>query len=59
MRVKKGDNVRVHYQGRLTDGTTFDSSVGREPLEYIVGDGLVIPGFEEGVLSWIWEKRKQ
>jgi peptidylprolyl isomerase len=49
--VKAGDTVRVHYQGRLTDGTTFDSSEGREPLEFQVGSGMVIKGFDEGVMG--------
>ena len=47
--VKKGDTVKVHYHGKLTNGTTFDSSEGREPLEFEVGSGMVIPGFDEGV----------
>ena len=47
--VKKGDTVKVHYHGKLTDGTTFDSSEGRDPLEFEVGSGMVIPGFDNGV----------
>ncbi|WP_349773807.1 FKBP-type peptidyl-prolyl cis-trans isomerase [Chitinophaga horti] len=49
--VKSGDTVRVHYHGKLTNGTTFDSSAGREPLEFQVGAGMVIKGFDNGVLE--------
>jgi FKBP-type peptidyl-prolyl cis-trans isomerase 2 len=49
--VKQGDKVKVHYHGRLTDGTTFDSSEGRSPLEFEVGSGAVIPGFDNGVMG--------
>lgn len=49
--VKKGDTVKVHYHGRLTDGSTFDSSEGREPLSFEVGSGMVIAGFDNGVLG--------
>jgi FKBP-type peptidyl-prolyl cis-trans isomerase 2 len=49
--VKSGDTVRVHYHGRLTDGSTFDSSDGRDPLEFEVGGGMVIAGFDNGVIG--------
>ena len=47
--VKNGDTIKIHYKGRLDDGTVFDSSEGREPLEFTVGAGQVIPGFDAGV----------
>lgn len=47
--IKQGDTVRVHYTGKLNDGTVFDSSVGSEPLEFTVGSGQLIPGFEKAV----------
>ena len=47
--AKNGDTVRIHYTGKLQDGSIFDSSSGREPLQFIIGGGQVIPGFEHAV----------
>jgi peptidylprolyl isomerase len=47
--VKKGDRVKVHYKGTLKDGTVFDSSEGREPLAFTMGEGSMIRGFENAV----------
>jgi FKBP-type peptidyl-prolyl cis-trans isomerase 2 len=47
--AKQGDTVHVHYTGRLADGTTFDSSKDRDPLELTLGQGAVIPGFEKAI----------
>ena len=49
--VKQNDTVQVHYTGKLTNGQVFDSSEGREPLEIQLGQGMLIPGFEEGLLD--------
>ena len=56
--AKSGDTVRIHYTGTLDDGSTFDSSAGRDPLEFTLGSGQVIPGFDVGVTGMsIGEKK--
>lgn len=56
--AKAGDLVSVHYTGKLTDGTIFDSSEGREPLQFPLGEGMVIPGFDNGITGMeIGEKK--
>ena len=57
-KVKKGDTVRVHYTGKLTTGETFDSSAGREPLEFEVGAGMMIKGFDDAVIDMIIGDKK-
>jgi peptidylprolyl isomerase len=49
--VKSGDTVQVHYEGKLKSGELFDSSEGREPLEFTVGSGQVINGFDKAVVD--------
>ena len=49
--VKNGDTVKVHYTGKFEDGTVFDSSINRDPLQFTIGEGRVIPGFEEAVVD--------
>lgn len=47
--AKSGDTVSIHYTGRLEDGTVFDTSEDKDPLEFTLGEGKVIPGFEKAV----------
>ena len=49
--AKDGDTVKVHYTGSLEDGTVFDTSLEREPLEFTLGQGQLIPGFEQAVIG--------
>jgi peptidylprolyl isomerase len=51
VQAKPGDTVKIHYTGRLDDGTVFDSSANREPLEFTLNSGQVIPGFDQAVVG--------
>ncbi|MFC2122399.1 peptidylprolyl isomerase [Bacteroidota bacterium] len=51
VKAKSGDTVKVHYTGTLEDGTAFDTSVEREPLEFTLDQGQLIPGFEQAVIG--------
>jgi FKBP-type peptidyl-prolyl cis-trans isomerase 2 len=50
-KIVEGKKVKVHYTGKFEDGNVFDTSKDKEPLEFVVGDGQLIPGFENGVLE--------
>jgi peptidylprolyl isomerase len=56
---KTGDKVAVHYRGRLSDGTVFDSSEGRTPLEFVLGSGMVIKGFDDGITGMTLGEKKE
>lgn len=56
--AKQGDTVQIHYTGRLDDGSVFDSSEGRDPLEFKLGEGQVIAGFESAVEGMAAGERK-
>jgi len=49
--TKTGDTVRVHYTGKLADGTVFDTSAGKDPLQFTIGSGMVIPGFDQAMVG--------
>jgi peptidylprolyl isomerase len=51
LQAKVGDMVKIHYTGKLDNGTVFDSSAEREPIEFSIGQGMVIPGFEEAAVG--------
>ncbi|MGC9443446.1 MAG: FKBP-type peptidyl-prolyl cis-trans isomerase [Candidatus Methanospirareceae archaeon] len=56
--AKTGDTVKVHYRGKLGDGTIFDNSFDREPLEFTIGAGRLIPGFEQAVIGMVPDESK-
>ena len=49
--AKNGDTVKVHYTGKIDDGTVFDTSVEREPMQFTIGEGQLIPDFEQAVVG--------
>lgn len=51
MTAKENDKVKVHYKGTLSNGEVFDTSEGRDPLEFTLGSGQVIPGFDKGIIG--------
>jgi peptidylprolyl isomerase len=57
--AQKGDKVKVHYKGMLDDGTEFDSSAGKEPIDFTVGEHKVIGGFENGVVGLAVGEKKR
>jgi len=56
--VKSGDTVAIHYTGTLADGSTFDSSDGRDPLEFVVGSGQIIPGLDKALPGMVIGDKK-
>lgn len=58
MTAKAEDKVKVHYKGTLSTGEVFDSSEGRDPLEFTLGSGQVIPGFENGIIGMAIDESK-
>ncbi|GAB7256328.1 FKBP-type peptidyl-prolyl cis-trans isomerase [Polaribacter sp. OB-PA-B3] len=58
MQVKENNTVKVHYTGKLTDGQIFDTSEGKEPIEFTLGEGRLIPGFEKGLLNMKLNEKK-
>ncbi len=58
MIAKENDKVKVHYKGTLSNGEVFDSSEGRDPLEFTLGSGQIIPGFENGIIGMQVEESK-
>lgn len=59
MTAKLNDTVKVHYKGTLSNGEVFDTSEGKEPLEFKLGAGQIIPGFENGIVGMQVEESKK
>ncbi|PHQ28077.1 FKBP-type peptidyl-prolyl cis-trans isomerase [Leeuwenhoekiella nanhaiensis] len=57
-KVKNNDTVKVHYTGKLTNGQIFDSSVDKQPLEFQLGQDMIIPGFEQGLIDMSVNEKK-
>ena len=58
IQVKENNTVKVNYTGKLADGQVFDSSEGKEPLEFTLGQGQLIPGFEKGLIDMKVNEKK-
>lgn len=58
IQVKENNTVKVHYTGKLSDGQVFDSSEGKEPIEFTLGQGRLIPGFEKGLIDMKLQEKK-
>jgi peptidylprolyl isomerase len=58
MKAQKDNKIKIHYKGTLSDGSVFDESFGGEPLEFVIGSGMVIPGFDNGVMGMSVGERK-
>ncbi|MBU0942079.1 MAG: peptidylprolyl isomerase [Bacteroidetes bacterium] len=56
--VKENNTVKVHYTGKLADGQVFDTSEGKEPLAFTLGQGSLIPGFEKGLIAMKLNEKK-
>ena len=56
--VKNNDTVKIHYTGKLEDGQVFDSSLEREPIEFTIGGGQIIPGLEKGLIDMEVNEKK-
>jgi FKBP-type peptidyl-prolyl cis-trans isomerase 2 len=58
IQVKENNTVKVNYTGKLADGQVFDSSEGKEPIEFTLGQGQLIPGFEKGLIDMKLNEKK-